>query len=321
MKSLIASCGIVALLPALAASGWQAAQAPPDTEIFLAPLKVANGVLEVGTPINITNNPGYDNQPFFAPDGSILFTSTRGTAPGTGGGTLTQTDIYRYHIGSKSVSRVTQTAEGEYSPTVMPDGRRVSMIRVEADGTQRLGVMTPGAPKNEVEVILPEVKPVGYHAWADESNVVMFVLGADGAPATLRVGDVRKGTATIVATDIGRSLQRMPGTDRTRRISFVQRARDGDKLTLTIKAIDGLTREITTLTPAVEGAREADTAWTPDGTLLMAKDGVLYGWKQGQSGWKEVASLEKLSLRGVTRLAVSPAGDYVALVGSASQTR
>ena len=47
----------------------------------------------------------------------------------------------------------------------------------------------------------------------------------------------------------------------------------------------------------------------------MVKGATLYGWRRGQSGWKEVLSLERLSLAGVTRLAVSPQGDYLALVG------
>jgi hypothetical protein len=53
----------------------------------------------------------------------------------------------------------------------------------------------------------------------------------------------------------------------------------------------------------------------------MAHGGMLYGWRRGQSGWKEVISLERLSLRGVTRLAVSPRGDYLALVGLPRQSR
>jgi len=74
--------------------------------------------------------------------------------------------------------------------------------------------------------------------------------------------------------------------------------------------------EVSTLTPAVEGAAEADLAWAPDGTLLMVKEGMLYGWKRGQPGWSTIASLERLGLRGVSRLAVSPKRDSIAFVGS-----
>ena len=57
----------------------------PDSEIHLAPLRVEGGVLRLGAPVNVTNRPGYDNQPSFTPDGAaILFTSDRSrivTAP------------------------------------------------------------------------------------------------------------------------------------------------------------------------------------------------------------------------------------------------
>jgi hypothetical protein len=286
-----------------------AAQAPPDTEIYLAPLKVMKGSLEVGAPVNITNNPGYDNQPFFTSDGrAVLFASARGG---------TQTDIYKYDIASKETARVTNTPESEYSPTITPGGA-LSVVRVELDGqnTQRLWQFSPTG--TDPKVILENVKPVGYHAWADGETLALFVLGP---PATLQLADTRTGAARVIATDIGRSLQRIPGSGSARTISFVQRSRAGDTVTLTIHELDPATGQITPLTSAVEGSREADTAWTPDGTLLMVKDGILYRWTRGQTGWKEVVSLERMSLRGVTRLAVSPAGDYLALVGPPRQTR
>ena len=108
----------------------------------------------------------------------------------------------------------------------------------------------------------------------------------------------------------------MPGPATTRDVSFVQRERTADSTKLVIKKLNARTGEVTVLTPAVDGATEADTAWTPDSTLLMAHEGTLYAWRQGQSGWKAVANLQKLSLKGVTRLAVSPKGDFLALVGS-----
>jgi Tol biopolymer transport system component len=210
---------------------------------------------------------------------------------------------------------VTDTPEGEYSPTVTPDGRHLSVIRVEADGTQRLWQFT--LEGTQPALVLERVKPVGYHAWADDHTLALFVLGGNGVPATLQLADTRTGAARVIATDVGRSLQPIPGGGAMRHISFVQRERSADnKVTLTIKELDPASGQITTLTPAVAGATEADLAWTPDGTLLMVKSDVLYAWKRGQSGWKEVASFAQQSLRNASRLAVSPKGDFIAIVAT-----
>ena len=98
------------------------------------------GKVEIGKPINISNSPGYDNQPSFTPDGAaVLFTSVRGERkPDPANSAATGSDIYRYDIAPARLSQVTNTPEAEYSPTVTPDGRHISVIRVEADGTQRL---------------------------------------------------------------------------------------------------------------------------------------------------------------------------------------
>jgi hypothetical protein len=205
-------------------AGYQTS-APPDTEIFLAPF--APGANPVGRPVNITNNRGYDNQPAFTPDGAgILFTSVRG------GGT--QTDIYRYDVQSGALAQVTRTPESEYSPTVTPDGAHISVIRVEADGTQRLWRFTleGGAP----ELVLPGIKPVGYHAWADGRTLALFVLGS---PASLqlarrRIGRHRRGArARHQPVDPADSRRRhqLRGAKRRRRGRDVvdSRARSGDQ--------------------------------------------------------------------------------------------
>ncbi|MCA1563346.1 MAG: hypothetical protein LC804_24865 [Acidobacteria bacterium] len=277
---------------------------PPDTEIFLAPLSSTGGKLAVGPPVNISASPGYDNQPSFTPDGAtILFTSARGSAPGA----RPQTDIYRYHIASKQIARVTDTPESEYSPTVTPDGAHISVIRVEADTTQRLWRFT--AEGQQAELVLTDVKPVGYHAWADDRTLALFVLGQ---PPTLQIADRTTGKAEIVAQGIGRSIQRIPGGG----ISFVTREAAADAAApplLTIVELDPKTRVARPLTRAVSGASEADMAWTPDGTLLMAHAGTLYQWKRGGE-WSAVAELAPMQLIGVTRIAVSPKGDRIAFV-------
>src|SRR5690349_23137595 len=111
------------------AAAPKAQASPPSTDIYLLPLQVTGMGIHVGTPVNITNRPGYDNQPSFTPDSrAILFTSVRADA---------QSDIYRYDMAMKATTRVTSTPESEYSATVYGDGTRFSVIRVERDSTQR----------------------------------------------------------------------------------------------------------------------------------------------------------------------------------------
>ena len=277
---------------------------PPDTEIFLAPLSSTGGKLTVGPPVNISASPGYDNQPSFTPDGAaVLFTSARG---GTAPGARPQTDIYRYHIASKQITRVTDTPESEYSPTVTPDGAHISVIRVEADTTQRLWRFT--AEGQQPELVLTDVKPVGYHAWGDDRTLALFVLGQ---PPTLQIADRTTGKAEVVAHGIGRSIQRIPEGG----ISFVTRepGAAGAPPLLTIVELDLKTRVTRPLTRAVAGASEADIAWTPDGTLLMTHGGTLHQWKRGGE-WSPAADLTALQLIGVTRIAISPKGDRIAFV-------
>ncbi|HEY7393649.1 MAG TPA: hypothetical protein VH559_02330, partial [Gemmatimonadaceae bacterium] len=184
------------ILVLLAAASTLGAQAPA-TDIFLAPLTMQGGRPVVGAAVNITNVRGYDNQPSFTPDSrSILFTSNRDGR---------QTDIYRYDMASKSTTRVTTTTESEYSPTVMPGGRRFSVIRVEKDSMQRLWSFTLAG--TDPQVILPALKPVGYHAWLDDDHLALFVLGS---PNALVYASVKSGKADTLERGIGRSLARMP---------------------------------------------------------------------------------------------------------------
>src|SRR6266571_3420478 len=97
--------------------------APTATDIFVIDLTTTpRGKLKLGQPVKITNWAGYNNQPSFLPDGkSILYTSIREK----------QADIYRYDLRAASTTQVTNTPESEYSPTMMLDGKSISVVRVE----------------------------------------------------------------------------------------------------------------------------------------------------------------------------------------------
>jgi len=284
---------------ALTALSLAAAQGSPGTDIFLAGLRArgAGDRVEVGAPVNVTHRPGYDNQPFFTPDGrTFLFTSV----------TDGQADIWRYDIAAaRSVQLTKTTPESEYSATPLPDGSGFSVVRVEADSTQRLWRFDwdGGHPA----LVLAGVKPVGYHAWGDANTVALFVLGDT---ATLQVADLPSGAATPVARNIGRGVQRIPGTGA--RISFVQKGPDS---TWAVAELDLATRQVRTLVRTLPGVDQY--AWTPAGVLLMAKGAKLYQWSPARGPeWEEVADFTAQGLAGITRLAVSPRGDRLALVAA-----
>lgn len=268
---------------------------PPGTDVWLAELRVdENGApAGIGEARNVTERPGYDNQPYFLPDGTgFWYTSID---------ELGEADILRYDLAAGSTEAVTSTApESEYSATPLPGGGGFSAIRVEADSTQRLWRFPLDG--GEPSVILPEVAPVGYHAWADETTVVLFVLGA---PPTLQVGDVESGEVQVVARDVGRSLQHVPGT---RQVSYVQRLEGGGT---EIRRLDPDTGESEVVAPGIEGGDFH--AWTPSGVLLQAGRGVLHRWTPG-AGWEPIADLGPMGIR-LSRLAVSPDGTLIALVG------
>lgn len=284
------AAAIIGTAPALCAAALPA-QGAPGTDIFLVPLERTTGSVRAGTPVNLTARPGYDNQPAFAPDGSRLYyTSIREDA---------QADIWVYDLASGRPSRLTATLESEYSPTVRPDGG-LSVVRVERDSTQRLWAFRlDGTAERPV---LADVKPVGYHVWQSGDSVLVYILGS---PATLQLAEVSSGRTTVIARDGGRSLHRIPGRHA---LSFVQRDSAGGW----IRAWDPRTGAVTSLVRVPDGAQ--DFAWTPAGEILMAQCNRLLLWQPGATQWAEVARFTDPRLARITRLAVSPAGDRLALV-------
>lgn len=267
---------------------------PPAADIFLVDMKTRNGQVELGKPLQLTEWAGYDNQPVFLPDGkSLFYTSIRDDE---------QADIYQYKIAENAITNVTRTFEGEYSATPTPDGKFFSVIRVERDSTQRLWKFPLAG--GEPVLVFANIKPVGYHAWGDANTVAMFVLGN---PPTLQVGDLRTGKAEIVEKNIGRSLHKIPKRDA---ISFVHKISEKE---WRLKQFDLKTRTISTLVQTLPGSE--DYAWTPQGILLMGKDTKLYQCTpQKETDWKEIADFSTAGLQSITRLAISPKGDRLAIV-------
>jgi hypothetical protein len=275
----------------------------PDTDIFLvslsrtgSPRDPGGEKLVVTAARNLTNRPGYDNQPNWAADGATIFyTSVREDA---------QADIWRMNPSTGVTARVTTTApESEYSATPIPNRNAISVIRVERDSTQRLwSVPLDGSPST---VILERIKPVGYHAWLSDTTLALFVLGS---PNTLQFANTRTGRADTAITSIGRSLHRRNGGW----VAFVHKV-SSDEWWLVL--MDPVTREQQRwirMPARVEDLTFVNSMWVVigEGSVLKA-----YNFRgSGPPQWVVVADLAQYGMSGITRLSASPRGDALAVV-------
>lgn len=283
--------------PSLAATSAAAQAGPPATDIFVAPMRESGGIPAVGRRTPVAVSPGYDNQPAFTPDGrAILYTSIRGDG---------QSDIYRYDLRAKTTTRVTNTAESEYSAAVMPGGRRFSVVRVERDSTQRLWSFALDG--SDPRVVIEDLRPVGYYAWVDSTHVAAFVLGRPNALAAV---DLRTGRVDTLARNIGRSIAPLPGAGG---FSYVQ-LRDSTASLVAVRG--GSATELVTLPRGAE-----DVVWLPSGGVLASSGSKIFAWRAGAAAWTEVADLANDGFASVSRMAVSPDGAMLAVVALRNATK
>ncbi len=270
------------------------ALAQPETDIYLYRIVAAGDTspgFSVESPRNITPRLGYDNQPFFTPDGRyLLFVSMDDHD---------QTDVYRYDLERGSTERITRTRNrSEYSPTVTPKGDGYSAVVVEEDGTQRLWFFEWGDEKGQV--MMDEITDIGYHAWYHKKRMAMFLLGE---PPTLRATHYRRQKPRVLTDSIGRCIQSIPGEEQD--ISFVDKSEEPWR----IMRWEAKSKEITEIAPCLPGSE--DYAWYAD-WLWMGSGKQLFIRRTGADAeWQLVGEVEEGT---ITRLSVSPNGDYLAVV-------
>ena len=125
-----------------------------------------------------------------------------------------------------------------------------------------------------------------------------------GSPATLRIADDRTGTSEVVALNIGRALAKVP--DR-HAVTYLQQVRDSASW---IAELNVLTKATKRLMQPPKGADYH--VWTPQGALIAGSGSNLYIWNDGR--WDLLADFGRWGVRGISRLAVSPKGDWLAFV-------
>src|SRR5690606_15860063 len=267
--------------------------AQQNTEIYVFDIAPAYEGLEMLNMQNISNDSGYNNQPSFSSNETILFA----------GNNNGQTDIAEYDLNTKSKKwRNKLTEGGEYSPQKFPSNNDVAAVRLDKDGLQRL--YKYNAENGNSTELIPELQ-VAYFAFYNDNKILSTVLNSD--KMDLVMIDLPSTKADTLFYNAGRSIQKVP---KTNSMSYSLVNKEGN---LDLYLLDMDSSESFFITELPIGIQ--DYVWINDTQILIGSGDKLYMYDTlGEPEWNRVASLEEFGIKNITRIAVNPSGKKIALV-------
>src|SRR4051812_36510270 len=271
-----------------------------DSEVWVGSLDMSSGRFAVSNLTNISKHPGYDNQPAFFPDGKLVFTSQ--IAPLDETGHAVQAVIHDFPNGTATP---VPGALG-FSPTPAADGS-LMLLRDRH-------VVLHHASGNETH--LTETKDAGYFTRFDEQTWVLYM---NDKQRRIVIYDPKTKALDTMALSSMTAPFRIPGK---RAVSFVAvepfPVPEGTAPTRTVflRQLTLDDRHVTTLA-SIPFATSGSHVWTSRGTLLMASGHTIYEWSLAKpDDWRTAATFDDPELQGLTRIAISPRGDRIALVST-----
>jgi len=304
---------VITLLPLLLCALCVKSQIPA-TEIYLLDIDNHGSHSHTGKPKNISISKGYDSQPCFNSDGSlILFTSIRDGQK--------QADVYEYQVVADQVVQITKTVESEYSPTFMDDGKHFSTVRVEKDSAQRLWQFAFDTKEKPIRLLDKAVDSVGYHCWYAKDKLALFILTE---PISLQLAELKNWETKTIADSIGRCIQKVRDekafyfVDKSDTLNYYICKYSKSGIQLEGGALQ-LGNNATTekLFPTVQGSE--DFCITPEGNFIMAKESTIYLLNPATKIWSPLVDLKSEGITGITRVAISPDGKKLAIVAKENE--
>jgi len=267
-------------------------QAQPNTNVYLFDIVYHYPGVSFENMQVVSDQIGYDNQPSFFDDNTILFVSTRNE----------QTDIAKYDISSKTASWLTNTPFGsEYSPLRAPNSEDVSAIRLDKNGLQRLYRYDHNTW--EPELLIENLK-VGYHVWDTEKQLVTSVLVKDGMNLMLNYLPEKK--HNTIYQGVGRSLHKIPNS---KKIGFINTL-NGASIISSYHPLTGQIKELFRMPSQAQ-----DICWFEKTTILIPNGKQIMIASLGQDkSLKLLHEFKEPEIYNISRMAVSPDGRHLVVV-------
>ena len=261
------------------------------SNIYLFDLKqVSDSVFQFTKPRFLTdfNADGYNNHPAFFSNKELYFSCQLPS--------MAQPDLYVFDLEKRTKTRVTRTAEGEFSPFRMPDYYSFSAIRQEFSGRDTLLRLWqfPMDRLSNGRPVFKYLNGIGYYYWLNSSQVAIFKVET---PNSLGIADTRTDQLNTIATDVGRCIRTLPNGN----LLYVKKSNYEPWKLIQLNPYNKQSIPITETVPGAE-----DFTVLTDGTILMGKGSKLFKFHpRKDQAWLEIADLRFYEIQNITRLAVS----------------
>ena len=271
-----------------------------DVDIWLGNLDMAGGRVAITNLENITHRPGYDNQPAFFPGGKTLAYTTEAGA---------ETHMVLFDIATRKATQLVN-AQG-FSPTPTPDGTQLMVLH---DGRVELHDLNGRLVRP-----LTETKDAGHFSTYDERTWALFMNDKE---RRIAIYDADKKTLETMSVGGDTPLYRVPGEPAFTFVaevpfssdSAVEAKFDRSAVKLELRKLDMVRRSVEVLA-TIPFPASGHHVWTSRKTVLIASGGTIYEWNPAApTTWKPVAVLPHPDQQHITRIAISPMGDLIALV-------
>jgi hypothetical protein len=265
----------------------------PDSDLWLAELdtKVSG---KIKTAVNITNRPGYDNQPSFSKNGKrIYFVSVREDK---------QADVFACDAKSKKIEQLTKTKESEYSPTETPFGNYLSVLHVTLDSIQSVQLLDLKT-FTLTNSSFSKFDSAGYYHFFNADTILYYKLTQ---PHTLRFYSASKGVDGFLAEHPCRTFRKVD------RYSFMFGVKDSSS---TRYFLYDVRLQKASLYASINSVNE-DMIWHPDHGLLISDKASILKFDRASGKWNVLYDLAGFGIKKITRFCFDPKNKYLVVVNN-----
>jgi hypothetical protein len=272
--------------------------AQTNTEIFLLDIEFKNAKIEIYNVEKISTNDGYNNQPIFISNNKVLFTSERNF----------QNDIVQYNSIDNSLKYLTNTQTSEYSP-IRYKKNKVSAVSLDKKGEQYLRIYN--VKDNTYNIPFTD-KIVGYYNYSKKIKNLIISSVLENNELVLYSSNLKTKEHTYIDNNTGRSIHNIPKNKfGQEKISYISKK---DSI-WNINYVDLSNYKTKTITTTLNN--NEDICWFKDGSILTSHKNNLYIFNSKFSNdWILLCSLEEYGITNISRIAINPDNDKLALVNS-----